>query len=131
MLQSSLLLLSTILLTSYSNEAHEFDIFGVALTTSYVVTVGGDSNVKLWQTGTQEHSLVHQFAGAHPLGAHHVAVNRNDGSRAATAGFGGEIILWDLENLEKLHQIKGQKGTSLSGGPVQPERRLTIVAHRN
>jgi len=57
--------------------------------------------------------MVHQFAGAHPLGAHHVAVNKNDGTRAATAGFGGEIILWSLEKLEKLYQIKGQKGTNV------------------
>ncbi|KAI5841299.1 WD40 repeat protein [Tricharina praecox] len=73
-----------------AEDAHEFDIFGAI------------SNVKLWPTGTQEHSLVHPVRRCTSIGSHHVA---------QTAGFGGEIILWDLENLEKLHQIKGQKGT--------------------
>jgi hypothetical protein len=44
------------------------------------------------------------------LGAHHVTVNITTGKLAATAGFGGEIVLWDLEKLEEIHRIKGQKG---------------------
>lgn len=90
--------------------AHKFDIFALATTSSYVITVSGDSNVKLWDIGSPEHPLVHQFAGAHPLGAHHVAVNNATGKIAASSGFGGEIVLWDLEKLEKMHTIKAQKG---------------------
>jgi hypothetical protein len=49
---------------------------------------------------------VHKFSGAHPLGAHHVAVNSSSGKTAATCGFGGEIILWDLVNLKEFGRIE-------------------------
>ncbi|KAF8533740.1 WD40-repeat-containing domain protein [Trichophaea hybrida] len=91
-------------------QSHVFDIFGLAITPSYVITVSGDSNIKLWDTGSQDHTLLHQFPGAHRLGAHHVAVNTATGKLAATGGFGGEIVLWDLENLKEIHRIRGQKG---------------------
>jgi len=91
-------------------QAHVFDIFGLAITPSFVITVAGDSSVKLWDLGSAEHNLVHQFSGAHPLGAHHVAVNSSSGKIAASSGFGGEINLWDLEKLQQLGKV-GQKGS--------------------
>lgn len=93
-----------------AEDAHAGDIFGLAITPSYTITVASDSNVKLWDIGSPEHPLVHEFSGAHPLGAHHVAVNTAAGTRAASVGFGGEIILWDLEKLEQQYKIKGQPG---------------------
>jgi hypothetical protein len=59
--------------------------------------------VKLWDLGVAGHTLVHDFKGAHPLGAHHVTAS-TAARLAATAGFGGEIHLWNLE--EKSHQAK-------------------------
>lgn len=76
------------------------------MTPKYVLTASGDSSIKLWETGNPEHILAHEFRGAHPLGAHHIAVNRNTGTIAASVGYSGEIVLWDLENLKQLHRIE-------------------------
>jgi superkiller protein 8 len=97
------------------------------VTSSWVITVAGDSSVKLWDIGTPEHPLVHEFPGAHPLGAHHVAVNTATGIRAASAGFGGEIILWNLEKLEQQHKIKGQEGMSRNARDVWPGANMLFV----
>jgi hypothetical protein len=47
--------------------------------------------------------LTHTFANAHHLGAHHVAVDvDNGGTIAASSGFGQELVVWDLlEGKEK------------------------------
>lgn len=47
--------------------------------------------------------MIHTFANAHRLGAHHVVVNAdNGGTIAATSGFGQELVIWDLlEGKEK------------------------------
>lgn len=82
--------------------AHVGDIFGLAVTTNYIVTGSGDSNIKLWSTSaSEEYKLVHTFDGAHALGSHHVAASSN-GIVAASAGFGGEICVWDLDQQPKL-----------------------------
>ncbi|KAI5819409.1 WD40-repeat-containing domain protein [Pyronema omphalodes] len=95
--------------------SHEFDIFGVAVTPKYVLTAAGDSSIKLWETGNPEHILAHEFRGAHPLGAHHIAVNRNTGTIAASVGYSGEIILWDLENLKQLHRLETKDQDNVKG----------------
>lgn len=55
--------------------------------------------MKLWDIASPEHPLVHSFTKAHPLGVHHVVTSK-DGRMAASAGFGGEIFLWDLQELK-------------------------------
>lgn len=62
--------------------------------------------MKLWDTVLDEHPLVHTFARAHPLGVHHITVSR-DGQIAASAGFGGEILLWDLQKLKGIGSVAG------------------------
>lgn len=62
--------------------------------------------MKLWDITSPEHPLIHTFAKTHPLGVHHVAASR-DGKIAASAGFGGEIVLWDLQELESIGSIAG------------------------
>lgn len=49
---------------------------------------------------------MHSFARAHPLGIHHVAACK-DGKIAASAGFGGETFLWDLQELKQLGNVGG------------------------
>ena len=52
----------------------------------------------MWDAKATDHPLVHTFANAHPLGAHHVVVDiNNTGTSAASSGFGQELVLWDLE----------------------------------
>lgn len=83
------------------------DIYGLAVTTSYAITAAGDSSVKLWDLTVTGHMLAHEFKGAHPLGAHHVAAS-STARLAASAGFGGEINLWDLEEKSLKAKVEGQ-----------------------
>ncbi|KAI5778204.1 WD domain-containing protein [Geopyxis carbonaria] len=92
-----------------TEQAHKFDIFSLVVTESYIITVSGDPNVNVWETGSSKHSLVHQFADAHRLGAHHV-VTSSSGELAATAGFAGEIIIWDLLHMHQVCKIIGFEG---------------------
>lgn len=86
--------------------AHAFDIYGLAASASFLITAAGDSSIKLWELGNPKHPLAHEFTGAHRLGTHHVAAS-SKADIAATAGFGGEIILWDLEQLKERSRITG------------------------
>ena len=50
---------------------------------------------------------MHTFANAHPLGVHHVAVDiDNGGTTAASAGFGQEVIVWDLTEGKEKARLK-------------------------
>jgi len=89
-------------------DAHLADIFALAVTPTYIITASGDSSIKLWNTISPDHKLVHQFPVAHRLGAHHVVVSQ-EGQIAASAGFAGEIIIWDLNKLTRLHEISPSK----------------------
>lgn len=84
--------------------AHASDVFGLAVTSKYVISASGESTLKIWDAKNPEHPLVHQFEGAHRLGIHHVAVSRN-GNVAATAGYEGGLKIWDLETMEKKAQL--------------------------
>lgn len=86
-------------------EAHKSDVFGLDVTSKYVLSVSGESAVKVWDAKDPEHPKVHQFDGAHRLGIHHVAVCSN-GNTAATAGYEGGLKLWDLEGMQKKGQIE-------------------------
>lgn len=99
--------------------AHSFDIFGLATSSSFLITVAGDSSVKLWELATPKHPLAHVFSGVHRLGAHHVASsNAAAEPLAATAGFAGEIIIWDLENLKERMRITGMFVLSNNVGQI-------------
>jgi len=88
---------------SLIHEAHSSEIFSIAVTSTRAITASGDSSIKIWDTKTQDHPLIHTFTNAHRLGAHHVVVNAdNGGTTAASSGFGQELVVWDLlEGKEK------------------------------
>lgn len=69
-----------------------------------MISISGESAVKVWDAKEPEHPQIHKFDGAHRLGIHHVAVSRN-GNVAATAGYEGGLKLWDLEAMKKKFQI--------------------------
>jgi WD40 repeat protein len=78
-------------------QAHSSEIFSIAITPTLAVTASGESALKLWDAKSQEHPLVYTFSNAHPLGAHHVVVDiENGGTTAASSGFGQELVIWDL-----------------------------------
>ena len=85
-------------------EAHSSEIFAIAVTTTRAITASGENSLKVWDTKSQDHPLVHTFSNAHPLGAHHLAVDVDNGGRiAASSGFGQELVVWDLaEGKEKV-----------------------------
>ena len=74
------------------------------MTPKYVLSVSGETSIKVWDAKSPEHPLVHEFKGAHGLGIHHIAVNR-EGSVAASVGFEGGLKIWDLNELKKLSSI--------------------------
>ncbi|KAL7273266.1 Ski complex subunit Rec14 [Rhizina undulata] len=88
-------------------EAHPSDIFALAVTPNYVLSGAGDSNIKVWDISLPEHPLVDTFAGVHRLGVHHIVASR-DGKIVASAGFGGETMIWDIENLKNIGKIAGE-----------------------
>lgn len=87
-------------------KAHPSDIFALAVSPKYVLSASGDSSVKLWDIASPEHPLVHSFAKMHPLGVHHV-VTSGDGRIAASAGYGGETLLWDLQHFTPIGNLGG------------------------
>lgn len=51
--------------------------------------------------------MIHTFENAHRLGAHHIAVDLdNGGNTAASTGFGQELIVWDLNEGKEKAQLK-------------------------
>jgi hypothetical protein len=67
------------------------------VTSTRAISASGEASLKVWDTKSQEHPLVHTFANAHPLGAHHVVVDvDNGGGTSASSGFGQELATWDL-----------------------------------
>ena len=60
--------------------------------------------------------MIHSFENAHPLGAHHVAVDLdNGGNTAASSGFGQELIVWDFnEGKEKVRLKSGGMASSFA-----------------
>src|SRR5271170_782518 len=82
---------------------HSSEIFSIAVTSTRAITASGDPSIKIWDTKSQDHPLVHTFANAHHRGAHHVVVDiDNGGTLAASSGFCQELVVWDLiEGREK------------------------------
>jgi hypothetical protein len=94
------------------------------VTSTRAITTSGESSLKLWDTRLQEHPLVHTFANAHPLGAHHVVVDvDNGGGTAASSGFGQELATWDLLEGKQKAKLDHICTSFLSG------RRMTLATN--
>ncbi|KAK7568644.1 Ca2+/calmodulin-dependent protein kinase [Phyllosticta citricarpa] len=74
-------------------DAHPTDIFAIAPTKSSLLSASGSSSIRVFSTSTPEFPLTQTLSDAHKLGCHHLVTSAN-GSKAASAGFGGEIKLW-------------------------------------
>lgn len=87
----------------------------MAVTPTRAITASGEPSLKVWDAKTADHPLIHTFADAHPLGAHHVVVDLdNGGTSAASSGFGQELVVWDLtEGREKVRLKPGGNFTSI------------------
>ncbi|GAB7348280.1 hypothetical protein MBLNU459_g6261t2 [Dothideomycetes sp. NU459] len=84
----------------------------------HLLSASGASALHVYSTATasQEdenpYPLVQTLEGAHKLGAHHVCVS-GDGKTAASAGFGGEVKVWEF--VEEQWQEKGKIQQQLMG----------------
>ena len=68
----------------------------MAVTPTQLISVSGSSAIKIYSTVEPDFLLVQTLDRAHRLGSHHVATSSN-GEIAASAGFGGEVIIWSIQ----------------------------------
>jgi superkiller protein 8 len=73
--------------------AHTADIFCLATTQTQVLSASGSSDIRIYSIIDPEFPLVQTLEKAHKLGCHHLVTSGN-GEIAASAGFGGEVIIW-------------------------------------
>lgn len=84
------------------------------MTPSRAITASGEASLKVWDAKVGDHPIIHTIANAHPLGAHHVVVDlENGGTSAASSGFGQELVIWDLTEGKEKVRLKPE-GISLS-----------------
>ncbi|OAQ80240.1 meiotic recombination protein Ski8/Rec14 [Purpureocillium lilacinum] len=84
------------LTTHTVDDAHITDIFSLATTPRAVLSASGSSTLHVHDTTDPAFPLRQSLSDAHKLGCHHVCTSRN-GKVAASAGFGGEVKLWSLD----------------------------------
>jgi superkiller protein 8 len=63
------------------------------VTNSQILSISGGSAINIYSTTAPGFPLAQSIKGAHKLGCHHICTSRN-GQVAASAGFGGEVKLW-------------------------------------
>ncbi|KAJ5689763.1 Meiotic recombination protein Ski8/Rec14 [Penicillium macrosclerotiorum] len=80
-----------------ADNAHPVDIFSLAVTEKQILSVSGDSSIKVHSTADTDFPLVQSIEGAHPLGGHHVVTNAK-GTRAVSAGFAGDVKVWSCQD---------------------------------
>ncbi|KAG9582251.1 WD40 repeat-like protein, partial [Aureobasidium melanogenum] len=92
-------------------DASPADIYSVATTSSQLITASGSSSLHVYSTAptndeNNPYPLVQTLQDAHKLGAHHIAVSAN-GKTAASAGFGGELKVWSIDDESSQWALKG------------------------
>ncbi|KAI4838661.1 WD40 repeat-like protein [Aureobasidium sp. EXF-8846] len=92
-------------------DASPADIYSVAATPTHLITASGSSSLHIYSTASTNdendpYPLVQTLKDAHKLGAHHVAVSAN-GKTAASAGFGGEVKVWSIDDESSQWAITG------------------------
>lgn len=75
--------------------AHPSDIFSLATTPTQILTGSGQPSIKIFSTNKDDFSIDQSLSDAHKLGVHHLATSKN-GTRAVSAGFGGEAKVWNF-----------------------------------
>lgn len=65
------------------------------MTKGQLLSASGSSTIKVYDTSTPEFPLTQTLSGAHKLGCHHICTSRS-GKQAASAGFGGEVKIWNI-----------------------------------
>ncbi|KAK3114988.1 Ski complex subunit Rec14 [Teratosphaeriaceae sp. CCFEE 6253] len=100
-----------------ASHAHPTDIFSLAVTPTHLLSASGSSSLRVHSTKGQvihadtpddEHPypLVQTLEKVHPLGCHHICTSL-DGKVAASAGFSGEVKVWQCDD-EGVWSQKGE-----------------------
>ncbi|ODA82089.2 hypothetical protein RJ55_00594 [Drechmeria coniospora] len=106
------------LTTHTVDNAHITDIFSLTTTTKAVLSASGSSTLHVHDTSDPAYPLKQSISDAHKLGCHHITSSRN-GKVAASAGFGGEVKLWGLDQETGEWQSRGQlTGPLVKAGEV-------------
>ncbi|EFW23370.1 WD domain-containing protein [Coccidioides posadasii str. Silveira] len=79
------------------DNAHPVDIFSLAVTPTQILSASGSSSLNVHSTTEAEFPIAQSMTKAHKIGCHHIVATQ-DGLRAASAGFSGEVKLWAYEN---------------------------------
>ncbi|KFA63760.1 hypothetical protein S40285_01950 [Stachybotrys chlorohalonatus IBT 40285] len=95
--------------------AHIADIFSLATTPRAVLSASGSSTIHVHDSSDPSFPLKQSISDAHKLGCHHICASRN-GRFAASAGFGGEVKIWALNQDTGEWSLKGE----ISGPSVKP-----------
>ncbi|PNY26115.1 WD40/YVTN repeat-like-containing domain protein, partial [Tolypocladium capitatum] len=99
-------------------EAHITDIFSLATTARAVLSASGSSTLHIHDTTDPTFPLKQSISDAHKLGCHHICTSKN-GKVAASAGFGGEVKIWALnQDTREWHSSGDLTGSSIKPGEV-------------
>jgi superkiller protein 8 len=113
------------LTTHTLDNVHPADIFAVAPTTTQLLSASGSSSILVHSlpgsspsaTSSPEDNIpihLQTIEKAHALGIHHLAVAA-EGTLAVSAGFGGEVKIWQQEPDSKLWVQAGRIRESVLG----------------
>ncbi|PGH05623.1 ribosomal protein L32 [Polytolypa hystricis UAMH7299] len=94
--------------------AHLTDIYSLAVTPSQILSSSGESSLKVHSTGEADFPIAQSIDKAHKIGCHHV-VTSESGIRAASAGFGGEVKVWQYESGMWIEDVKVNQTGNVSG----------------
>ena len=109
-------------------DASPADIYSVAATPTHLITASGSSSLHIYSTAptndeNDPYPLVQTLKDAHKLGAHHVAVSAN-AKTAASAGFGGELNVWSIDDESSQWALKGS-----IVGATTPQNQKSLKPH--
>ncbi|KTW29161.1 hypothetical protein T552_01118 [Pneumocystis carinii B80] len=96
------------LISHIEENAHIADIYSLAVTSELALTISGDSYLKIWDVDSHYHPLIHTFNPSHKIGGHSVTISKSGNAFiAASSGFLGDIIIWDLKEFKEIIRLGG------------------------
>ncbi|KAF5580226.1 GTP-binding protein beta subunit [Fusarium subglutinans] len=114
------------LTTHTVDNAHITDIFSIATTSKAVISGSGSSTLHIHDTTDASFPLKQSISDAHKLGCHHVCTSRN-GNVAASAGFGGEVKIWKVDNDTGEWSLNGE----ITGSSSKPGEAWAMALSEN
>jgi len=66
------------------------------VTSTQIITGSGEASIKVHSTTDSDFAIAQVLKDAHKLGVHHLITSK-DGTRAVSAGFGGDAKVWKYE----------------------------------